>query len=101
MIFPILEQKKIFLKNPALLCTTLYGFLAPSQNLEKTKDTIPRKHLDSRKDRRTDIQTLFIGHFQLLPGVQLCLKNIQLFRTSSVAPLKCQKYCSKVLLTWF
>ena len=24
-------------------CTTSYGFLAPSQNLEKTNDTIPRK----------------------------------------------------------
>ena len=65
MIFPILKQKNIFLKNPALLCTTLYGFLAPSQNLEKTKDTIPRKHLDSRKDGRTDIQTLF---YRTLPA---------------------------------
>ena len=28
-------------KNPALLCTTSYRFLAPCQNLEKTSDTIP------------------------------------------------------------
>ena len=49
-------------------CKTLYRFLALCQNLEKTKDTIPRKHLgrqkNRRKGRRTDrrlknTQTLF------------------------------------------
>ena len=39
-IFPILGAKNIFLENPALSCTTSYGFLAPCQNLEKVNDTI-------------------------------------------------------------
>ena len=43
-------SKKKFLENPALSCTTSYGLLAPCQNLEKTNDTIPQKHLDRRKD---------------------------------------------------
>ena len=34
--------------------TTSYGFLAPYQSLEKTKDTIPRKSADKQKDKRTD-----------------------------------------------
>ena len=59
--------KKIFLENPALTHTTSYGFLALCQNLEKTKDTIPRKCPDRWKDRRKngrmegqkDGQTLF------------------------------------------
>ena len=52
-IFPIFGAKKIFLENPALSCTTSYGFLAPCQNLEKVNDTIQRK----RPDRRTEGQT--------------------------------------------
>ena len=36
-----------------LSCTTSYRFLAPSQNLEKTNDTIPRKLPERQKDRRT------------------------------------------------
>ena len=47
-------QKKFFLENLALSCTTSYGVLAPYQNLEKTNDIIPRKHLDRRIDERTD-----------------------------------------------
>ena len=54
-----LRQKKKILENPALSRTTLYGFLASYQNLEKTNDTIPRK----RPDRQRDGQTLFIGPF--------------------------------------
>ena len=46
--------KKNFLGNPALSHTTSYGFLAPSQNLEKLKDTIQRKRLDRWKDGWTD-----------------------------------------------
>ena len=33
-------QKIFFPKNPALSLRTLYKFLAPSQNLEKTTDTV-------------------------------------------------------------
>ena len=47
-------QKKIFLENPALSCTTSDGFLAPCQNLEKVNDTILRKRLDRWKDRQKD-----------------------------------------------
>ena len=49
------------LQNPDLSCATSYEFLAPSQNqnLEKTKDTIPRKRPDRRKDGWKDGQTLF------------------------------------------
>ena len=36
-------DKKVSPQNPALSCTTLYRFLAPCQNLEKTNDIIPRK----------------------------------------------------------
>ena len=43
--------------------TTLYGFLAPCQSLEKTKDTIPRKRADRQKDKR--METYFTGSFQL------------------------------------
>ena len=68
-IFPIFGVKKIFLENPALSCTTSYGFLAPCQNLEKVNDTIQRKRPDRRTDRRTD-RPYFIGHFRLPPGVQ-------------------------------
>ena len=38
----------------AQIHTTSYGFLAPYQNLEKTKDTILRKSPDRRKEGRTD-----------------------------------------------
>ena len=41
--FPNFGGKSLFLRNPALSRTTSYGFLEPSQNLEKTNDTIPRK----------------------------------------------------------
>ena len=53
-IFSILGAKKFYLENLALSCTTLYGFLAPCQNLEKTNDTIPRQRLDRWKDGRTE-----------------------------------------------
>ena len=68
-IFPIFGAKKNFLKNLALSRTTSYGFLASCQNLEKTNDTIPRKHPDRRNDGRTD-SPYFIGPFRLPPGVQ-------------------------------
>ena len=48
------KQKKKFLENPALPCTTSYGFLASSQNLEKTNDTIPSKHQEGRTEGQTD-----------------------------------------------
>ena len=68
-IFPILGAKKVFLENPALSRTTLYGFLVSCQNLEKTNDTILRKHLDWRKDGTTD-RPYFIGPFWITPEVQ-------------------------------
>ena len=43
-----------FSENPALSYTTSHGFLAPSQNLEKTNITFPRKYIDRRKDGRKD-----------------------------------------------
>ena len=57
--FPNFVGKKLFLENPALSHTTSYGCLASCQNLEKTKDTIPRKRPDRRKDGWKDGQTLF------------------------------------------
>ena len=65
--FPSFWDKFFSPKYPALSCTTLYGFIAPCQNLGKTNDTIPRKRLDRRmdkrmeeqKDRQKDRQTLF------------------------------------------
>ena len=55
-------------------CTTSHWFLAPCQNLEKTNDTIPRKHLVRWKDRRKD-RPYFIGPFRLPPGVQKKNRN--------------------------
>ena len=43
-------QKKYFYKIQLCKNTASYGFLAPCQNLEKTNDTIPRKHLEKQKD---------------------------------------------------
>ena len=68
-IFPMLWAKNFFLENPTLSRTNSYGFLAPCQNLEKTKDTISRKRLDRRKDGRTD-RPYFIGPFWVPPEVQ-------------------------------
>ena len=48
-----LGQKNFFPKNPALSCTTSYGILPPSQNLEEII-SILRKRLGRRKDGRTD-----------------------------------------------
>ena len=53
-IFPIFGAIFFLLENPALSHTTLYGFLAPCKNLEKTNDTIPRKFSERRKDGWTD-----------------------------------------------
>ena len=47
---------KFFFWEIWLSHATLYGFLAPCQNLEKTNDTIPTKHLDRWKDRWKDKQ---------------------------------------------
>ena len=58
--FPSFWGKKVFLENPTLSRTALYGFLATCLNLEKTKDTVPRKRPDrGPKDGRKDGQTLF------------------------------------------
>ena len=80
--------KKFFLENPALSCTTSYGFLAQCQNLEKVNDTIQRKCPDRQKDRRmngrmkgwTD-RPYFIGPIQLLLGVQ---KKVQTYILESM-----------------
>ena len=55
--FPNLWGKKKFPENPAWPRTTSHGFLAPSQNLEKTYLTIPRKRPDRGKDGRTERRT--------------------------------------------
>ena len=53
-IFPILGAKRIFFpENLALSRLTPNGFQAPCRNLEKTKDTVPRKCPDRQKDRQT------------------------------------------------
>ena len=52
-------------KNQAVSHTTSYRFLAPCQNLEKTNDTIPRKHPDTQKGRKKDRQNLF---YRTLPA---------------------------------
>ena len=61
-IFPILEAKKIFQKNPALSCTTSHGILAPYQTLEKIMNDIRKDGgTEGQKDRwkegRTEGQT--------------------------------------------
>ena len=55
--FSILGQKIFFSENPALSRTTSYELQATYQILEKTYDTIPRKYLDRRMDRRTEGRT--------------------------------------------
>ena len=45
----IVETKFSFPKNPTLSCTNSYGFLAPYQNLQKTKDTTPTKQLKTER----------------------------------------------------
>ena len=50
-------KKKFFLENLALSRTTSYGFLAPCQNLDKSNDTIPRKHSDRKRNRGTEGRT--------------------------------------------
>ena len=49
-IFPIFWAKFFFPENLALSRTISSGFLPPWQKVEKTKDTIPRKRPDGRKD---------------------------------------------------
>ena len=44
-------DKKNFYGNSGSVTHNSYGFLAPCQNLEKTRDTIPRKRLDRRTDK--------------------------------------------------
>ena len=69
-------------KHPALSRTISNGFVAPCRNLEKTKDTIPRKQPD-RQDGRTDGGmdgslggSYFMGPFWLPPEVQKKQKSI-------------------------
>ena len=67
--FQFLGQKKSFLENSALSRTTLYGFLAPCENLEKVNDAIQRKRPDRKKDGRME-RPYSIGPLWLLPGIQ-------------------------------
>ena len=56
--FSDFRAKTFFPENPALSCTTSYGFLASCQNSEKTNDTtISRKRLGRRTDGRTKGRT--------------------------------------------
>ena len=59
-IFQILEANKIFPENPLLPHSCSYEFLAPSQYLKKTNDTIPKTN--TQTDRATEGQIdLFYG----------------------------------------
>ena len=63
-IFQILGAKKSFPENPTLPCTTPYGFLAPSKNLEKTIDTTAIKCPRRQKNKRRGMdRPYFIGTF--------------------------------------
>ena len=73
-IFTIFGAKKIFLENPTLSRTTSYGFLAPSQNLEKVNDTIQRKRLDRRTEGWKHRQILF---YRTLAATTGGLKSFQ------------------------
>ena len=65
-IFPILGAKKIFLENPALSRTTLYGFLAPYQIFKKLMIQFKENaQTDGQRGRRKDGQTIF---YRTLPG---------------------------------
>ena len=78
-IFPILEAKIFFLENPALSCTTSYGFLTPCQNFEKVNDTIqkcPDRWKDGLKDGQQDRQTLFYRTLPAIAGGGLIKKFI-------------------------
>ena len=75
-LFPIFWEKKFSSR------TASHGLLAPCRISEKTNDTIPRKCLDRRTDKKTEGQTdwqaYFIGPFLLLLQVEykdfvLCL----------------------------
>ena len=61
-------EQKLFQKI-RLSCTTSYGFLAPCQDLEKTNDTITRKHLDGWMDSRMG-RPYFTGLLRIPPEVQ-------------------------------
>ena len=50
-------KKNFFSENPALSRTTSNELQATYQILEKTYDTIPRKYLDRRMDRRMEGRT--------------------------------------------
>ena len=54
-----LSGEKIYQKNLDLSHTTKYEFLTSYQNLEKTVDPIPRKHLDCQKKGQIYGKTLF------------------------------------------
>ena len=60
-------------ENRDLSHTASCGFLAPCQNLEKTKDKIPRKCPDGRTEGQKDRQTLFHSTF---PATAVDLKNL-------------------------
>ena len=61
-IFPIFGAKKCCLKNPALSSTNSSEFLASCQNLEKTNNTVPRKHPDRRKHGQTLFHRILLAN---------------------------------------
>ena len=69
--------QKIFIQKIQLSHKTSHSFLAPCQNLEKTKK-IPRQtegQMEGWKNKRTD-RPYFTGPFCLPPGLQLMVQNI-------------------------
>ena len=111
-IFPIFGAKKIFLTNPALSCTTSYGFLAPCKNLEKFDDTIQRKHPNRQKDRQKDgrvegwkdRQTLF---YRTLPATakdpirRKKTEHFKIMKKNIMAAWKCKNMLLQVALKDF
>ena len=75
-------QKEFFSEDPALSCTTSYGFLSLLQNSEKTNDAIPRKRLDRKTNGRAegwkDVQTLFYSTLSAIPEGPKMMKTIPL-----------------------
>ena len=92
--FPNFWDKIIFLENPALSRTTSYGFLAPSQNLEKINDIIERKYSDRQKDGWKNGKTLF---YRTLPanagGPTNLFHLLDIFKGEKSVPANINIYC--------
>ena len=66
--FSQILRQKCFFQKIWVSCTISYGLLALRQNSEKTNDTIPRKCLDRKTNRRKDEHTQFQDFSGYLQG---------------------------------